>query len=377
MKFFTIIATLALAGTTVLAGCSGKSAKTDETTDVAEATTPRDQLIDRLGKIQATGKYAFGHHDDTAYGHDWTGVPDRSDVKDVTGDYPGIMNWDLGLIEWGAPVELDGVSFDFIRSEAAKQHARGGLNTVSWHPRNPATKGDSWNTEGGNVVKECVTEGTALNDTVKVWIARAADFIGSLKDASGNRIPVVFRPWHEHTGSWFWWGGDNTDADSYKALWRLTRKVFDEKGIDNVVWAYSPDKITNEEEYMAYYPGDEYIDIMGADVYCFGDAIDEYRDRVKTTLSIAQDQATKRGKLLAFTETGQEGLPTANWYTEVLMPLVKESPIVYVTVWRNADKEVKPGHFYAPYPGHPAEDSFKAFYADSITLFAKELSAIK
>lgn len=380
MKYIATIISVALAGVFTVTGCSGgknKASAEAEAADTVAAVTPRVQLIERLGKVRDTGKFAFGHHDDTAYGHTWRGEDGRSDVKEVTGDYPAIMNWDLGLVEWGAGKQLDGVQFELIHNEAVKQDARGGINTFSWHPRNPATKGDSWDTAGGNVVKEAVTGGSALNDTVREWIGRAADFIGSIRDAAGNRIPVVFRPWHEHTGSWFWWGGDNTDTESYRKLWHMTREVFDAKGIDNVVWAYSPDKVDTVEQYMERYPGDEYVDIMGADVYCFDgkDGLEQYAAKVKSTLSAAVSQAEARGKLAAFTETGLESITVSAWYTDVLMPLVKEFPVVYVSVWRNADNI--PRHFYTPYPGHPAEESFKAFYNDSITLFAKDISEIK
>jgi mannan endo-1,4-beta-mannosidase len=373
MRKIAMFAITAIAGAVALSGCSGKVKA--ETAD--EVSTPRQQLLDRLELIAKSGRCAFGHHDDTAYGKTWRGERGRSDVLEVVGDYPAVMNWDLGLIELGEKDELDGVPFDFIREEVAAQDARGGINTISWHVRNPLTGGDAWDVSGGDVVLQCVTDSTATNDTIKAWIGRAADFIGALRDSADNRIPVVFRPWHEHTGSWFWWGGNNTTPESYKKLWHLTRKIFDEKGIDNVVWAYSPDKITSVEEYLACYPGDDYVDIMGADVYHFDGekGIDQYVSRVNTTLDIACKQAKEHGKLAAFTETGSEGLPLANWYTEQLLPLLKKYPVIYVTVWRNADN--KPGHFYAPYPGHPAVDSFKAFAADSTILFAKELAKIK
>lgn len=368
----TLIAALSIAVCT-LSGCSGKKANND-TTEAPTAASPAETLRQRLHALADSGVVAFGHHDDTAYGLTWRAEPGRSDVKEVVGDYPAIMNWDLGLIEWGCALELDSVSFDLIRREAAAQAARGGINSFSWHPRNPVTSGDSWDTAGGDIVAQMTTDGTALNDTLRTWLNRAADFIASLKDAEGNAIPVVFRPWHEHTGNWFWWGAANTTPESFKALWRMTRKVFDDRGIDNVLWAYSPDKCASPEEYIERYPGDEYIDIMGADVYHFGGeaGIDTYRQRVAITLSAAIAEAKARGKIAAFTETGCEGLPVTDWYTRVLLPLLREHRVAYVTVWRNADN--KPGHFYAPYPGHPAAEAFKAFHDDPLTVFATEMA---
>lgn len=169
MKYIATIVSVALAGAFTVAGCSGNKNKNsaEAVADSVAVLTPRMQLIERLAKVRDAGKFAFGHHDDTAYGHTWRGEEGRSDVKEVTGDYPAIMNWDLGLVEWGTEKQLDGVPFKLIHDEAVKQDARGGINTFSWHPRNPATKGDSWDVTGGNVVKEAVTDGSALNDTVR------------------------------------------------------------------------------------------------------------------------------------------------------------------------------------------------------------------
>ncbi|MGN0213621.1 MAG: glycoside hydrolase family 26 protein [Muribaculaceae bacterium] len=344
-----------------------------------EATTPAARLAGRLARVAESGKVAFGHHDDTAYGHTWKYRKNRSDVKSVCGDYPAVMNWDLGLIEWETDKQLDGVPFEFIRKEVVKQDARGGVNAFSWHVRNPLSKGDSWNCEGGDVIAQCLKQGTALNDTIRTWIGRVADFLGSLRDAKGNRIAVIFRPWHEHTGSWFWWGYDFCTAQEYKALWQLTREVFDEKGIDNVLWVYSPDKdhVSDVESYLQRYPGDELVDIMGGDVYHF-DAeagVELYLERVKQVIGSAVEAARSHGKLVAFTETGLESVAMANWWTEVLLPAIADYPICYVVVWRNAHD--KPGHFYAPYPGHPSVPSFKQFVGSNRIITAKGLKNIK
>lgn len=350
---------------------------TAETAATAQPT-PAEELRVRLDSIGRHG-FAFGMHDATAYGHTWVGLEDSCDVHSVCGDYPGVMNWDLGLIEWNCDKELDGVPFNVIRCEVAKQDRRGGINTFSWHVRNPQSRGDSWNCEGDSVVRQCVTAGNPLNDTIKVWIGRAADFIGSLRDDEGNRIGVVFRPWHEHTGSWFWWGQDHCSADDYKALWQLTYDIFKEKGIDNVLWAYSPDKdnVTDVASYLERYPGDSIIDIMGGDVYHFDGAAgkDTYLERVRNVIGSACIAARERGKLAAFTETGSEGLPMADWWTSVLLDNIKEYPICYVSVWRNAHDN--PKHFYAPYPGQESVPSFIEFYNDDRTLFARDLEKIK
>lgn len=331
------------------------------------APSPADTLRQRLAACAGEGTFLFGHHDDTAYGHSWSYEPGRSDVKETTGKYPSLMSWDLGLIEWQRDKELDGVPFSLIRDEVARQDARGGVNTFSWHLRNPLTRGDSWDVADITAdpltrpVARVLEAGSPLADTLRTWIGRAATFIGSLRRADGSRIPVIFRPWHEHTGSWFWWGCDYCTPDEYRQLWQLTREVFDEQGIDNVVWAWSPDVVSSYAQYMERYPGDALVDIVGADVYHRdGEAgTSAYRERLGTTLTAARQAAAEHHKIMALTETGCEALPIANWWTGVLLPEVEKYPIAYLCVWRNAHDN--PTHFFAPFKGQLSAKDFKKF----------------
>lgn len=367
-------AAIVAAAAGMMYGSCGRTASGSGATDV----TPAQSLLARLDSVASARQVIFGHADDTAYGREWWAEEGRSDVKETAGDFPGLINWDLGLIERNSPVNLDSVDFNLMRREILAQHERGGINALSWHPLNPHSGANSWTIDSIDAVALAVTDGTAENDSMKVWLGRAAEFIGGLRDGEGRCVPVVFRPWHEHTGSWFWWGGDNTTTPSYVALWKLTREVFDQKGVDNVVWAYSPDVVADAESYMNRYPGDSLVDIMGADVYHFNglEGVENYRRNAAATLSVARDEAARRGKLFAFTETGSEALPVSDWFTSELLPLIEQFRPVYVCVWRNANIRHKENHFYAPYPGHPSQDSFRVFRNDSITIFANEMAQI-
>ena len=342
--------------------------------------SPADALRQRLERVQQDGKTIFGHDDDTAYGQNWFGFGQGcSDVLSVTGDYPGLMNWDLGMMELDSAANLDGVDFAGMSREIGRQQMRGGVTALSWHPRNPVSMGDSWNTEGGDVVALSLQPGTEANQRLTSWIGKVADWIGSLRDEKGRKVAVIFRPWHEHTGSWFWWGKNHTSVQNYVDLWKLTRQIFDSKGIDNVLWAYSPDKAENAEDYMERYPGDDYIDILGADVYHLGGEADTQRfyDLITSSLTVAREEAGKRGKLWALTETGNEGLVVPDWYTAVLTPALKDFKPLYVCVWRNAIQQNHPqarkGHFYTPVAGQPQEKSFVEYYRYPHTLFARDM----
>ena len=339
------------------------------TTATASAAT-KEELRSALTDAVHNGKTYFGHHDDTAYGHDWIGEDGRSDTKETTGCYPGIMSWDLGDLEWGKDRDLDGVPFDLIRREVIAQDARGGISTFSWHCDHPLTGLDSWKTADKTQVAVLLhtEEGRAAFARQLDFLC---DFFNSLKDENGEKVAVIFRPWHEHTGSWFWWGRDNCSTEDFKALWSTMRAHFDARGVDNVLWAYSPDRCENAQMYMERYPGDEFVDILGADVYHFHneEGSEEYHRCAGTTLGIACSEAAKRGKIAAFTETGLESITIPDWYNSHLLPLLEANPVAYVVVWRNAYRS--PRHYYVPYPGHPAEASFKKFADNPRTIFVK------
>ncbi|MBD5299417.1 MAG: beta-mannosidase [Bacteroides sp.] len=354
----------------LLVSCgSGKRSEGSPTTDAA--ATPAAALAARLDSVARSGHFYFGHHDDTAYGVEWKYEDVRSDVRDVTGEYPGLMNWDLGLIELDSARNLDKVPFSFIAGEIRKQDARGGVNAISWHPRNVMTGGDSWDTTGSPLHE--LAGNREMADSLDAWITRAARFIGDLRNEEGERIPVVFRPWHENNGTWFWWGSANATPEEYIDLWKRTRSIFDREGIDNVVWAYSPDRVDSKEKFLLTYPGDDYVDLIGSDIYHFNgeEGREEFEKQVRSQLSVVEAEAKERGKLMAFTESGLEGVTIPDWYTNVLLPAVSEFPVAYVCVWRNANKEEKAGHYYVPYKGHPAEEDFKAFHANGKAIFVK------
>lgn len=370
-KLRNTMLTTALALCLMSAGASGPTCGHCCTDSVSVA----DHLISRLAKVQAAGKTLFGHSDDTAYGTHWWATPGRSDVLSACGDYPAMINWDLGMMEMGSARNLDSVSFQLIRSEAVKQHLRGGINSFSWHPRNIRTLEDSWSLrDTGDAVKDAVTPGTPEHALMTQWLDTIARYVASIKTDCGEKVPVIFRPWHEQSGSWFWWSMACTTPESYRELWKITREAFERNGADNVVWAFCPDKVTSAEEYMLTYPGDELVDIFGTDVYHFNNpsGLEDYVRLLETSLGTARDEALKRGKIFALTETGNEGLQFPDWYMSVLLPQLEKYRPAYVCIWRNALQTKNPGHFYVPYPGHPQEESFSRFRQNDITLFAPE-----
>ena len=329
-----------------------------------EPASPADELMDRLAGLVEDGKIMYGHQDDLLYGHSWKLAEDaaefiQSDVHSVTGHYPAVFGTDLGGIEMGWESSLDKNRFDHIRAAAAAHHERGGIVTFSWHLRNPFTGGDTWDVTSTEVVKS-ILPGGEKHEMFMDWLKNAADFMESVKTADGELVPIIWRPWHEHTGSWFWWGQMLCTTEEYKALWRLTYDYMEgERGMTNLVWSYSPGaSALTPELFEERYPGDDIIDMVGFDCYQYGPA-EMYISEMKNALKVTCDFAREHGKIPAVTETGYETIKHPQWWTEVLYEAVKDYPISYVLTWRNAcDIE---NHYYAPFPGQTSAEDFKVF----------------
>jgi mannan endo-1,4-beta-mannosidase len=142
-----------------------------------------------------------------------------------------------------------------------------------------------------------------------------------------------------------------------------------ERGLDNLVWSYSPDAGgLTDTNFGEKWPGDEYVDMVGIDFYQFTPN-EVYVNRTRHCLELTRKFAEEHGKLMAVTEAGYEGVKYEKWWTEVLYPAIKDFPVSYVLVWRNACDENMQHHFYAPYPGHDSVEDFKAFAAKDEIMF--------
>ncbi len=338
---------------------------------VADLTPETAALLNSLKTI--SGKHILlGHQDATAYGVDWSAEPGKSDVKSTSGAYPAVYGWDVGHLEIDNAANLDNVSFDLLRIRIVEAYKRGGINTISWHSTNPVNGGSAWDTTQYSV-REILPKGKH-HDTYVNYLQRLADFFKSLTTNDGTAVPIIFRPFHEHTGSWFWWGAAFCTPEDYIALWRYTADYLrNESGLKNLLIAYSSSTINTEANYLERYPGDGYVDIVGFDDYCMDDEA-AYIDRMSNSLRILTKIAKDRDKVPAITETGYEQIPNPNWFTQVLYPAIKDYPIAWVLLWRNAIN--RPNHYYVPYPTHPAADDFREFHRLPTILFEDGLAPL-
>ena len=384
--------TLIIAAALALCSCGGNQHKASDPLADSGRTARTEQLLENLKALGDSAVYLFGQHDATVYGIGWEAdytndstIHSRSDVKSVCNDFPALLSFDLGHIELGDERNLDGVPFSRIRQEIFAHYDRGGMITLSWHLDNPLSGGSSWVADSLRDVEThtvaAILEGGKKHELFLTWLDRVADFLNSLETPYGVRIPILFRPWHEHTGSWFWWGQQHCTAEQYKALWQLTVSRLKDKGVTNALYAYSPgtEPDGDEARYLERYPGDDIIDLVGLDCYCWAPEADttqiaNYAANLDRNLATVCAIAKQHHKAVALTETGYEGIKTDDWWTSTLAPVLSRHPVSYVLVWRNAHD--KPGHFFAPYPGHPSTSDFIRFYNDPQTLFLRDVNAL-
>lgn len=404
------LATLCLLSSFFIAGCGDKPAPNVQVVEPPPAvaftdapmlkTTPT--LIDRFATAEARSLYLnladmrgkhvlFGHQDSLAYGVNWEGDEERSDVHDVTGAYPALYGWDIGGLELGHSSNLDGVDFAKMRDWIRLGFVRGGVITISWHMNNPASGGDSW--EKTPAVHELIPGGIK-HHVLKAYLDKFVEFNQTLmvSDYHGQplQVPVIFRPWHEHNGDWFWWGKGHASEADFRELWQFTVKYLrDERKQHNLIYAYSPDRsrindARFDSEYLWGYPGDEFVDIIGLDNYwdlghdANTASVDEQKASLTASLKAIVNIADTRNKIAALTETGQNGLKSPNFWTDRLLGSMLSDPdsqrITYLHVWRNANKaREKKDEFFAPFKGQATEGNFNGFYQNPYILFEDEL----
>jgi len=323
-----------------------------------------------LKRIKGHG-ILFGHQDATIVGIDWFGDDNRSDVKEVTGSFPAVYGWEISGA--GANSNIDSIPFSLLMRRMTEAFNRGGINTVTWHLNNPVTGGTAWDTYPA--VKELLPD-SSKSTHYKKNLQEIAGFFNSLKAENGALIPVIFRPFHENNGNWFWWGKGHCTPEEYIRLWRYTVSYLrDTLHVHNLLYTYSTDLFENPGQYLERYPGDEWVDILGCENYWDFQSGSTISNGI-SQLRMLVEMADARKKLAALTECGFDGIPVKNWWTQYLLTPIREDSLArnisYLMVWRNANRK----HYYAPFSGQKSAPDFVLFEQDTFTLFEKDLGNI-
>ncbi len=343
-----------------------------------QANIPNPGLIDPLATPRTKYLYTnleqgcgrrliFGMHDATGYGVGWKGDDDRSDIKSVCGDYPGLYGWDMNTVDRGSASEMARFTYR-IRSA----YARGGVNTLCWHQYDPQGRSFYGADISDNVVATLLPGGS-YHDFYKKRLTRIARFLKGLRGNDGSSIPILFRPYHEHDSGAFWWGTNNCSSEEYNHIWQFTVTYLrDSLNVHNLIYAISPISFTTRNSYLKIYPGDNYVDILGMDFY-YWTPLDQRQAAFINTLHVPVTLAKERAKIAALTEVGYECIPEPAWFNRYLLPPFKQDSlcalISYAMVWRNESTS----HFFAPWPGHATVPGFLDFYNDPFTAFEADL----
>ncbi len=179
----------------------------------------------------------------------WAGSPEyeMDHILKVTGKLPAMRGLDFKAND-----------FDGVVMRSIEWTKRGGLVTICWHTGvaisdYPESKEDDPDFE------RLFTEGTAENTTLMSSWDRAARALQDLRRAD---VTVLWRPFHEFDGQWFWWGKGG--SENFKRLWKLMYDKFkNEYKLDNLIWVLGYADFVKD----GWYPGDEYCDIIGSDTY--------------------------------------------------------------------------------------------------------------
>lgn len=312
----------------------------------------------------------------------------EGDVYEMTGKYPAVFGWDAGLALRGAEKPGSGsdkqANAKVLAQNIVDADAKGAIVTLSAHWYNPGTGGDFNDT---TAVASELLPGGKYSGTFNEELDAIAATAQQAKRSDGTLIPIIFRPLHENNGSWFWWGATHASASEYKELYRyIVDYLRDVKGVHNLLYAYSPGGTFNgkADGYLETYPGDQWVDVLGYDEYDTDNSADDSNAWINTVvkdLKMIGNEATNRGKIVAFTEFGRSGdrkftesgtdNKDTKFFAELADALAKEVPnTAYMMTWANFGGSGSGFQSYTPWKGTDGEKDFQDFANSNANLMA-------
>jgi mannan endo-1,4-beta-mannosidase len=211
------------------------------------------------GHFTLTGQHNFPNHVSR-----WS---DR--IYDLTGKLPAIFGQDFGFSGGEDKDSVEGRSS--MIEEAERQYRNGAVIALTWHAvrptdDEPVTFRDSvqghltdleWN--------ELLTPGTELYNR---WVEQVDVIAGYLRRLQETGVPVLFRPYHEMNGNWFWWGGRLGEGGSAALYRQLYDRFVNVHHLNNLIWVWNVNSPSeNAGSITSYYPGSRYADIVTMDIY--------------------------------------------------------------------------------------------------------------
>lgn len=334
------------------------------------ATTQTVALFYNLRNLSKT-KFAIGQQDafNSFYNN---GSSAMSDIKKTTGNDPALLGSDFMFItdknnpsnNWFVQQEQK------IIQDTKDAYAKGMINIFCWHLREPNNENSFYTADMTEIQKttafKSILPGGVNNNWYKLKLDKVASVISNMKDPNGVLIPIIFRPFHEFDGSWFWWGANYCSPDDYKMAYQFTVDYLkNTKGVHNILYAFSPDNsYSTSTNYLSRYPGDTYVDILGMDNYGDLDANQGQTgaDRANTKIKMVSDLAKSKVKIAAMTETGYRVTSStpavSGWFSNYLYNSLtaNDVQIAFVMFWNNNNDG-----YYVPTPSATNASDFSGF----------------
>lgn len=335
------------------------------------ATAETVALFYNLKKLAKT-KFAIGQQDafNSFYNN---GSSAQSDIKKTTGYDPALLGSDFMFItdknnngqanNWFYQQEV------IITDDVKEAYAKGMINIFCWHLREPNKEDSFYASDMTDVVKTTAFKSILLGGINNAWyktkLDKVASVVSNLKGSNGELIPIIFRPFHEFDGSWFWWGANYCSPEEYKAAFQFTVDYLkNTKGVHNILYAFSPDNsYSTSTNYLSRYPGDGYVDVLGMDNYGdFNNQGQTGSDQANAKLKMISDLATAKVKIAALTETGYQVTATTpainGWFSTYLYNALTANniKISFVMFWNNTTSG-----YWIPTPTDSNAADFKTF----------------
>ncbi len=347
------------------------------------ATLETTSLFYNLKSISQT-RIILGQQD--AFSSFYMNNAGDSDIKKLTGSNPGLLGSDFMFItddlNDGSMSNWYFQQENQIRHNVIEAFDMGLVNVFCWHLREPFEGKVFYTDEMSQFQKEnalkSIFPGGENHAYYRQKLEKIASFSKSLVNAEGLTVPIIFRPFHEFDGDWFWWGAPYSSIDEYIQLWQftisyLTRDLM----VDNLLFAFSPDNTFNSEgDYLQRYPGDDFVDILGMDKY--GDFMAQNSQDIESAsqkLQIISHLSETKNKIAALTETGfafnlDEHNVISDYYTNKLYKAIvgEDINIAFIMFWFNSQNS-----YYTPLPGLEGSTDFIKFVSMPEILLADEL----
>jgi mannan endo-1,4-beta-mannosidase len=226
-----------------------------------------------------------------------TNINEATWVHDQTGKWPALTCFDFidhpnlingaGWVLYDAPLTL---GTDWWNNN--------GIVAIMWHWRDPLTKTGGFYSPGSGTPSTTFDVSKISNTASPEYAAMIEDIdtiAGYLREFRDAGIPVIWRPLHEAAGTWFWWGAKG--AAPCKALWLLMfDRLVNYHGLNNLIWVWTSN---TEADALNWYPGDEYVDIIGMDIY---PGTDQHGSQITQFNSVKEIFSSK--KMITLSECG-------------------------------------------------------------------------